>query len=72
MRITHKVYFRENPNIGRRFQILITRRNNRDGTVTTISNPVPLDVLSTALPDITAGLGVCYKVLCSEVTSEDD
>jgi hypothetical protein len=72
MNITHKVYFLTNPNVTRRHEILITSRTNHDGTVTTIASPTPLSVLSNPMPDCTAGLGVCYRVLCHEMTSEDD
>ncbi len=65
--LTHKVYFRTNPNVTRRSQILITKKQG-----VTQSNPTPLDVVSIAQPDSTAGLGVCYRVLCREVTSEND
>jgi hypothetical protein len=67
MRITHKVYFLNNPNVTRRYQILVTYRNGA-----TVSSPIPLDVVSNPMPDATAGLGVVYRVLCREVTSEDD
>lgn len=67
MSITHKVYFLTNPNVSRRHEILITYRNGA-----TVANPVVLEAMSIALPDSTAGLDVCYRVLCSEVTSEED
>jgi hypothetical protein len=72
MAITHKVYFKTNPNVTGRFQILITQRKNRDGSITTIGDPLPLDVLSIAVPDMAAGLGVVYRVLCGHKTTEND
>lgn len=67
MVITKKVYFLEDPGLGERHQVLISERNGA-----TIASPVPLDVVSEALPDASAGLGVVYKVMCIEHTGEDD
>jgi len=67
VRITHKVFFLENPYVKRRYQIVITHRQG-----VAVANPKVLDVVSYPMPDATAGLGVCYRVLCEEVTSEDD
>jgi hypothetical protein len=72
MSITHKVYFRTNPNVTARHQILITQRTNRDGSITTIGDPVPLDVLSIGVPDQAAGLGVVYRVFCGHKTTENE
>jgi len=67
MMITHVVFFRIDPGVTTRHQIVITQRLG-----TAISSSTPLDVMSSAMPDATAGLGVCYKVMCREITSEDD
>jgi hypothetical protein len=72
MSIIHKVYFKTNPNVQVRFQILITQRKNRDGSITTIGDPIPLDVMSIGIPDQAAGLGVVYRVMCRHVTTEND
>jgi len=67
MIVTKKVYFTTDPSVTERHQILVTEMNG-----TTISSPVPLDVISESLPDASAGLGVAYKVMCTENTGEDD
>ena len=67
MRITHKVYFTTNPSISTNHQILITERSG-----ITVASPSPLEVRSLALPDSSAGLGVLWKVMCDQTTSEDD
>ncbi len=67
MFITTKIFFTADPSVGVRHQILVTERNG-----TTISDPVPLDVLSESLPDASAGRGVVYKVYCTENTGEDN
>ena len=67
MRISHKVYFLTDPGVERNYRILVT---SREGTA--ISSPVELEVKNSALPDSSAGLGVVYKVMCEQITSEND
>ena len=67
MSITHKIYFTSDPGVTERNQILITERNG-----TAISNPVPLEVKTEALPDISAGLGVVFRVMVDELTGRFD
>ena len=65
MQIDRKVYFRTDPNLTTRHQILITKRL---GVV--VANPDVLDVKSAAGPDATAGLGIVFRVMCQLLTSE--
>ncbi len=67
MSLTRKIYFKTNPEVTARHEILVTYRNG-----STIADPIPFRVVSTAMPDATAGLGVFYRVMCEEYTSEDD
>ncbi len=63
--ITRKVYFLTDPGVNARNTIEITKRRGVD-----VSSPIRLDVRSKALPDASAGLGVVFKVMVEEVTSE--
>lgn len=64
--ITRKIYFTTNPGIGERHQILVTEREG-----VAVSSPTPLKVRTRTEPDGSAGLGVVYKVFCSETTGEE-
>ena len=66
-RNTYKVYFKTNPGVTSRHQILITYQNGA-----AVDEPIPMDVVSLPLPDCTAGLGVCYRVMCVYLQSEND
>lgn len=67
MNVSRKVYFGSDPGVTLRHQILITQREG-----VAVSSPIPLDVVSTPLPDASAGRGILYKVLCDEETGERD
>jgi hypothetical protein len=69
MLITSKIFFTANPSVGERHQIIITERN---GTAISSDDQIPLDVRTEANPDASAGLGVVWKVMCTENTGEDD
>ena len=56
--ISHKIYFKTNPNVDERHTLLLS-----DGT--------SLDVVSISGPDAAAGRGVVFKVLANISTDED-
>ena len=62
-----KVFFTSDYSVGRRHQILITEREG-----VTVTSPIALDVISTPMPDASAGLGILWRVAVRDVTSRDD
>lgn len=61
--IDHKVFFVENPNVTENHQIVVY---NRSG----VAVNVVMDVHSQPDPDASAGLGVVWRVMTNQVTSE--
>ena len=62
-----RIYFTSNPNVRRRHQILITSRNG-----TAVTSPVPLDVLSTPIPDASVGRAIVWKIMAGINPARDD
>ena len=67
MSITTKIYFTTDPGLTSRHQILVTER---DGA--TVSSPVVMDVMSVAAPDVSAGMGLLFRVMCNRSTSGEN
>jgi len=72
IRVTTSIYFVEDPGVDERHKILITERfgvaqANLD--ITDVSNPDVYDVESGPRPDNSAGMGVVWRVDCSDKTS---
>lgn len=65
MEVTRKVYFTTDPGVTSRHQIVMTQRNG-----IAVSGENPLDVVSEALPDASAGKSVLFKVMVKELTGE--
>ena len=65
---TRKVYFTDNPNIGTQHSIIITERN---GVSITAGDQVELEVIGSARPDVSAGKGILYRVMCKVLTQTD-
>lgn len=64
--IDRKIYFNSDPNINEQYKIRVDKRNG-----VAVSNPVLLDVKSIPLPDVSAGLGVLYKVMAFQHTGDN-
>ena len=62
--INRKVFFTQNPNVTENHQIIITKRSG-------VTVSLTMDVFSEPDPDASAGLGVVWRVMCNEVTSEN-
>ena len=69
MTLYSKIYFTVNPSVSERHQIIIMERS---GTAISSDNQVILDVVTEAMPDASAGLGVVYKVFCVLNTGSND
>ncbi len=69
MTLRSKIYFRADPGVTERHQIVITERL---GVAVSSSNQLPLDVNTKAMPDATAGLAIAFKVFCTVPTGRDD
>ena len=67
MTVGSKIFFTSNPNVTRRHQLLITSRLG-----VAVAVPDVLDVMSTRLPDDSAGMGILWAVMCNRSTGEDD
>jgi len=61
VRVTSKVYFKSNPNVTDRHEIVLTSRN---GAVISAANQVVLQSLLPAIPDASAGKQVLFRVMC--------
>ena len=69
IKVSTKIFFVEDPKITERHRILITSRlgvasNNLD--VTDVANRDVADVMSSPVPDASAGLGILWRVLCDK------
>ena len=60
--VTNKVYFKADPGVDTSFQLVVT--NPQTGTTHT------LDVQSRAKPDASAGLGILFRVMAEEKTTD--
>jgi len=67
MSINRKIYFLTDPGVTVQHSIYITERLG-----TTVSSPIKLEVRTEALPDASAGLGIVYRVMAEEVTSDSN
>jgi hypothetical protein len=65
--ITSKIYFRTDPGVTKRYQVLVT---SRDGTA--IADPTPLDVVGNPSPDVSVGRQFLFRVMVSINQGEDD
>lgn len=67
MAVSSKIFFTSKPNVTRRHQLLMTSRMG-----VAVAVPDVLDVVSTRLPDDSAGMGILWAVMCNRNTGEDD
>lgn len=63
MNLMRKIYFLTDPGVTERHEVIITERN---GTSVAAASQTPMDVLSAADPDATAGLGIVFRVMCGK------
>jgi hypothetical protein len=71
MRVSRRVYFTSDPGVTERNEIVVTSRMV-NGAWANVASPEALMVRSVEDPDATAGLGVCWKVMCDKTSSDDD
>lgn len=70
--ISNKIYFTEDPKITERHRILITKRRGvatKNLSITDVSNPDVLDVVSVSQPDVSVGLSLLWRAMCFKTTS---
>jgi hypothetical protein len=67
MSVTTKVYFTENPAVTDRHEIVITKRM---GVAVPVAEQTNLQVLQPAVPDASAGLGVLFRVMGSDIPGQ--
>lgn len=64
MDISTKIYFSTDPQLSDRDEIIITKRK---GVAVPSAEQVALRCIKTAGPDASAGLGVLFRVYCSDM-----
>ena len=62
-----KIYFTSDPSVTTRHQVLVTEMGG-----VAVASPLELDVLTEALPDASAGMGVVFKAMCGVKVGRKD